>query len=100
MRDGSGRACCERLAGGIERRALGLPVPPARSDLSTRAERSPGLTTPGARGTRALLLNFAIWTLIGAFQASSWVFSPSRVGSPQPGRLLAIAMINAYVWKK
>ena len=48
-------------------------------------------------GTRALLLNFAIWTLIGAFQASSWALS-STAASPQPGRLLAIALFNAYVW--
>jgi len=51
-----------------------------------------------AMGTRALLLNFAIWTLIGAFQASSWVLSPATAGTPQPGRLLAIALFNAYVW--
>ena len=53
---------------------------------------------PWMMGTRALLLNFAIWTLIGAFQASSWALSPSTVGAPQPGRLLAIALFNAYVW--
>jgi signal transduction histidine kinase len=47
--------------------------------------------------TRALLLNFAIWTLVGAFQASSWVLAP-RVGAPHSGRLLAIALFNAYVW--
>jgi two-component system, LytTR family, sensor kinase len=49
-------------------------------------------------GTRALLLNFAVWTLVGAFQASSWVLSPNTAGVPQPGRLLAIALFNAYVW--
>lgn len=49
-------------------------------------------------GTRALLLNFAIWTLVGAFQASSWALSPSTAGAAQPGRLLAIALFNAYVW--
>ena len=49
-------------------------------------------------GTRALLLNFAIWTLVGAFQASSWALSPSTAREPQPGRLLAIALFNAYVW--
>ena len=49
-------------------------------------------------GTRALLLNFAIWTLVGAFQASSWALAPSAVGDRHPGRLLAIALFNAYVW--
>jgi two-component system, LytTR family, sensor kinase len=49
-------------------------------------------------GIRALLLNFAFWTLIGAFQASNWVLTPSTVGYSYPGRLIAIAMFNAYVW--
>ena len=49
-------------------------------------------------GPRALLLNFAVWTLVGAFQASSWVLSPVTVGAPHPGRLFATAMFNAYVW--
>ena len=48
--------------------------------------------------TRALLLNFAIWTLVGAFQASNWVLSPSAVGPGYTGRLIAVAMFNAYVW--
>ena len=48
-------------------------------------------------GTRALLLTFAIWTLIGAFQASTWMLSPTNVNT-HPGRLLAIALFNAYVW--
>jgi two-component sensor histidine kinase len=48
--------------------------------------------------TRALLLNFAIWTLVGAFQASSWVLAPSPVGDQHTVRLVAVAMFNAYVW--
>ncbi|HEX7978175.1 MAG TPA: histidine kinase [Gemmatimonadaceae bacterium] len=49
-------------------------------------------------GTRALLLNFAFWTLVGAFQASTWMLSPAPIGSPHPIRLLAVALFNAYVW--
>ena len=49
-------------------------------------------------GTRALLLNFAVWTLVGAFQASSWALAPSAVGERSPARLIAIALFNAYVW--
>jgi signal transduction histidine kinase len=48
--------------------------------------------------TRALLLNFAIWTLVGAFQASSWVLAPSPLGGQYAARLVAVAMFNAYVW--
>ena len=47
---------------------------------------------------RALLLNFAIWTLVGAFQASSWVLAPSPLADQYAGRLVAVAMFNAYVW--
>jgi signal transduction histidine kinase len=49
-------------------------------------------------GTRARLLNFAIWTLVGAFQASTWALTPSMPGADYPGRLIAIALFNAYVW--
>jgi len=49
-------------------------------------------------GTRALLLNFAFWTLVGAFQGSTWALTPSAAGSPDPLRLFATAMFNAYVW--
>jgi len=48
--------------------------------------------------TRALLLNFAFWTLVGAFQASTWALTPNMVASPHLGRLLAVALFNAYVW--
>ena len=46
-------------------------------------------------GTRALILNFAIWTLVGAFQASTWVLA---FGGEYAGRQFAVAMFNAYVW--
>ncbi|MFL5620976.1 MAG: sensor histidine kinase [Gemmatimonadaceae bacterium] len=49
-------------------------------------------------GTRARILNFAIWTLVGAFQASSWVLAPFTIGRQYSGRLIAVAMFNAYVW--
>ena len=49
-------------------------------------------------GTRARLLNFAIWTVIGAFQASSWALAPSAIAGRSPVRLIAIALFNAYVW--
>jgi len=49
-------------------------------------------------GTRALILNFAVWTLIGAFQASTWILAPAIVGSANPFRFLAVALFNAYVW--
>ena len=51
-----------------------------------------------AMSTRSLLISFAIWTLIGAFQATTWMLSPSTPGNGYPGRLLAIALFNAYVW--
>ncbi len=65
---------------------------------STRAERSHDLTTPGAMGKRALLLSFAFWTLVGAFQASNWLLSPFGSRFPDPWRVIASAMFNAYVW--
>src|SRR5678815_4201250 len=49
-------------------------------------------------GTRALILNFAVWTLIGAFQASTWILAPALVGSAHPARFLMVALFNAYVW--
>jgi two-component system LytT family sensor kinase len=49
-------------------------------------------------GTRALLLNFAIWTVVGAFQASSWALAPAAAAGRHPGRLIAVALFNAYVW--
>ncbi len=63
-----------------------------------RSDRSLASRRPGAMGIRALLLNFAIWTLIGAFQASNWVLSLTTTGYPYPSRLIAVAMFNAYVW--
>ena len=44
--------------------------------------------------TRALLLNFAIWTLVGAFQASSWVLAPSPVGDQHTVRLVASGRVQ------
>lgn len=49
-------------------------------------------------GTRARLLTFAIWTLVGVFQASSWALSPAVAGSPHPARLFAVALLNAWAW--
>ena len=46
---------------------------------------------------RALLVNFAIWTLIGAFQATTWMLPPAS-GNAHPARFLAVALFNAYLW--
>jgi two-component system, LytTR family, sensor kinase len=49
-------------------------------------------------GIRTRLVTFAIWTLVGVFQASSWALSPAMPGAQQPGRLFAVALFNAWVW--
>jgi two-component system, LytTR family, sensor kinase len=49
-------------------------------------------------GGRALLLNFAFWTLFGTLQASNWL---SWSGGDWPRyvwRVLASALFNAYLW--
>jgi cell division protein FtsB len=68
-------------------------------------ERSSEPGTPAAgtdvsawMGGRALLLNFAFWTLFGVFTASNWLLSPVVERLPYPGRLIGKALITSYIW--
>jgi len=60
----------------------------------------PGLDPAGSSwmGVRALLINFAFWTLFGALTASNWLLSPIADQYPHPGRLIAKAFFNSYLW--
>jgi two-component system LytT family sensor kinase len=49
-------------------------------------------------GRRALLLNFAFWTLFGALTASNWLLSPIVHQYPDPGPLIAKALFTSYLW--
>lgn len=49
-------------------------------------------------GRRALYLNFAFWTVVGVFTASTWMLSPIGALYPYPWRLLASALFNVYLW--
>jgi two-component sensor histidine kinase len=49
-------------------------------------------------GRRALAYNVAFWTLFGMLQASNWLLSPIADRFPYPGRLIASALSNAYLW--
>ncbi|HEX9106802.1 MAG TPA: histidine kinase, partial [Longimicrobiales bacterium] len=72
--------------GGIDEQAR-LPADPA----SATAE-SPWM------GRRALLVSLAFWTLFGALTASNWLLSPLGQNFPYPGRIVAKAFYQAYVW--
>jgi signal transduction histidine kinase len=68
-------------------------------------ERSPEPAIPASgaeasawMGGRALLLNFAFWTLFGVFTASNWLLSPVVERLPYPGRLIGKALITSYIW--
>ncbi len=49
-------------------------------------------------GRRALLVSLAFWTLFGALTASNWLLSPLGASYPYPGRIVAKAFYQAYVW--
>ena len=49
-------------------------------------------------GRRALRLNFAFWTLFAVLTASSWLLFPFVEEYPYPGRLVAKAFFNSYLW--
>ena len=61
------------------------------------------MTTSGgtvftALGRRALVFNVAFWTLFGALQASNSLLLPLGNDFPYPWRLIASAMVGAYMW--
>ena len=49
-------------------------------------------------GRRGLLVSFGFWTLFGALTASNWLLSPLGQNFPYPGRIVAKAFFQAYVW--
>lgn len=49
-------------------------------------------------GRRALLLNFALWTLFGALQTSTWLLDSGSDWPHAVWRVLASALFNAYLW--
>ena len=49
-------------------------------------------------GSRGWFFSIAIWTLVGAFQASTWALSPSIAARATPVRFLIVALCNAWVW--
>lgn len=49
-------------------------------------------------GRRELALIFALWTLFGLLQASTWLLSPVGEWYPYPWRLVAVALCNAWLW--
>jgi signal transduction histidine kinase len=49
-------------------------------------------------GRRALLVSLGFWTLFGALTASNWLLSPLGQNYPYPGRIVAKAFYQAYVW--
>jgi two-component system LytT family sensor kinase len=63
-----------------------------------RGDPGPGSVESSWMGRRALLLNFAFWTLFGAVTASNWLLSPVIEQFPYPGRLFAKAFFNSYLW--
>lgn len=70
----------------------------AREHSSGRAKASSGDVSSNELGARALLLNVAFWTLFGTLQASNWVSWSDSDWSRQVGRVLAVALFNAYLW--
>jgi two-component sensor histidine kinase len=63
-----------------------------------RATTTAGGTVFTALGWRALAFNVAFWTLFGALQASNSLLLPLGNDFPHPWRLIASAMLGAYMW--
>jgi two-component system, LytTR family, sensor kinase len=78
-----------------ERMGSGTDVPDGGRGATTS-----GRTVFTELGPRALAFNVAFWTLFGALQASSGLLSalPSGNVFPYPGRLIASALVGAYLW--
>jgi len=47
---------------------------------------------------KALVLDFAFWTLFGALTASNWLLSPIVHQYPDPGPLIVKALFTSYLW--
>ncbi|HWV56366.1 MAG TPA: histidine kinase [Longimicrobiales bacterium] len=70
--------------------AAGIVSGPAGHELVSGATRLPG--------TRIAVAIFAFWTLIGAYTAAYWIYSPSGNTVPNPGGHVATAFATAYLW--
>ena len=85
---------------------MSVSTRPEGMDSGTDVPDGPRGTTTSGRtvftelGPRALAFNVAFWTLFGALQASSGLLSPLPSGNvyPYPGRLIASALVTAYMW--
>ena len=85
---------------------MSVSARPEGIDSGTDVPDGPRGTTTSGRtvftelGPRALAFNVAFWTLFGALQASSGLLSPLPSGNvyPYPGRLIASALVTAYMW--
>jgi two-component system, LytTR family, sensor kinase len=76
-----------------ETRPIGAEPGDARRHRST-ADRA----AAAELGGRALLLNFAFWTLFGTLQASNWLVGAGGDWPYAAWRVLASALFNAYLW--
>ncbi len=63
---------------------------------NTRSPDESNAPAPLTLGARGLMLVFALWTLFGLLQGSTWILGAD--GAVPAWRFVAVALINAYLW--